>query len=77
MIRWGANLGIGYYDQRLDDFDPERSIIEEVADGRVVKDQVLRDTLATMLFRGDDIYKSMGLLSGGERRGGAGGIAAG
>jgi ATP-binding cassette subfamily F protein 3 len=67
VIRWGANLGIGYYDQRLDDFDPERSIIEEVADGRVVKDQVLRDTLATMLFRGDDIFKPMGLLSGGER----------
>jgi ATP-binding cassette, subfamily F, member 3 len=66
-IRWGANLEIGYYDQRLDDFDPDRSIVEEVSDGRVVKDQVLRDTLATMLFRGDDIYKKMGLLSGGER----------
>jgi ATP-binding cassette, subfamily F, member 3 len=67
VVRWGANLGIGYYDQRLDEFDPERSIIEEVADGRAVKDQVLRDTLATMLFRGDDIFKPMGLLSGGER----------
>jgi ATP-binding cassette, subfamily F, member 3 len=67
VIRWGANLGIGYYDQRLDDFDPDRSILEEVSDGRVVKDQVLRDTLATMLFRGDDVYKPMGLLSGGER----------
>src|SRR5581483_8481102 len=67
VIRWGANLAIGYYDQRLDEFDPERSIIEEVADGRTVKDQVLRDTLATMLFRGDDIFKPMGLLSGGER----------
>jgi ATP-binding cassette subfamily F protein 3 len=66
-IRWGANLGIGYYDQRLDDFDPERSIYDEVSDGRVVKDQVLRDTLATMLFRGDDVLKPMGLLSGGER----------
>ena len=27
VIRWGANLGIGYYDQRLDEFDPDRSII--------------------------------------------------
>jgi ATP-binding cassette subfamily F protein 3 len=67
VIRWGANLGIGYYDQRLDDFDPDRSIMEEVADGRVIKDQLLRDTLATMLFRGDDVHKPMGLLSGGER----------
>ncbi len=67
VIRWGANLGIGYYDQRLDEFDPERSIYEEVSDGRAVKDQELRDTLATMLFRGDDVHKQMGLLSGGER----------
>src|SRR5437667_7019638 len=41
--------------------------MEEVADGRVIKDQLLRDTLATMLFRGDDVHKPMGLLSGGER----------
>ncbi len=66
-IRWGANLGIGYYDQRLDEFDPERSIYDEVADGRSVKDQELRDCLATMLFRGDDVKRPMGLLSGGER----------
>jgi len=66
-IRWGANLNIGYYDQRLDDFDPDRTIFEEVASDRVIKDQAVRDALATMLFRGDDVYKPMGLLSGGER----------
>src|SRR5205814_3225192 len=65
-IRWGANLNIGYYDQRLDEFDPDRSVMEEVADGRVVKDQELRNVLATMLFRGDAVHKQMGLLSGGE-----------
>jgi ATP-binding cassette subfamily F protein 3 len=67
VIRWGANLNIGYYDQRLDDFDPDRSIFEEVAGDRVIKDQEVRNVLATMLFRGDDIHKQMGLLSGGER----------
>jgi ATP-binding cassette subfamily F protein 3 len=66
-IRWGANLNIGYYDQRLDDFDPDRTVFEEVGDGRVIKDQALRDILAMMLFRGDDVHKPMGLLSGGER----------
>jgi len=66
-IKWGANLNIGYYDQRLDEFDPDRSIYEEAADGREVKDQELRNVLAMMLFRGDDIHKPMGLLSGGER----------
>jgi ATP-binding cassette subfamily F protein 3 len=67
-VRWGANLKIGYYDQRLDDFDPEATVIEEVAEGRMgEREQGLRDVLATMLFRGDDVYKPLGLLSGGER----------
>jgi ATP-binding cassette subfamily F protein 3 len=67
-VRWGANLKIGYYDQRLDDFDPDTTVVEEVAEGRMgEREQALRDVLATMLFRGDDIYKPLGLLSGGER----------
>jgi ATP-binding cassette subfamily F protein 3 len=67
-VRWGANLKIGYYDQRLDDFDPDATVIEEVAEGRMgEREQGLRDVLATMLFRGDDVYKPLGLLSGGER----------
>src|SRR4029079_1404728 len=67
-VNWGANLNIGYYDQRLDDFDPELTILEEVGQDRLpLKDKQLRDTLATLLFRGDDIHKPMGTLSGGER----------
>jgi ATP-binding cassette subfamily F protein 3 len=67
-VRWGANLNIGYYDQRLDDFDPDSTVLEEVAEGRMgTREQELRDVLATMLFRGDDIHKPTGLLSGGER----------
>ena len=67
-LRWGANLKIGNYDQRLEDFDPDVTVLEEVAEGRMgEREQALRDVLATMLFRGDDIYKPLGLLSGGER----------
>ena len=67
-VRWGANLNIGYYDQRLDDFDPENTVLDEARGERSdLKDQILRDTLAALLFRGDDVYKPMGLLSGGER----------
>jgi ATP-binding cassette subfamily F protein 3 len=67
-IKWGANLNIGYYDQRLDDFDPELTILEEVGQDRMhYKDSQLRDVLATLLFSGDDVHKPMGLLSGGER----------
>jgi ATP-binding cassette, subfamily F, member 3 len=67
-IRWGANLNIGYYDQRLDDFDPDITILDEVRDGRIeIPWQQIRDTLGLMLFSGDDAEKTLGLLSGGER----------
>jgi ATP-binding cassette subfamily F protein 3 len=67
-VKWGANLKIGYYDQRLDDFDPDRTVMEEAWDGREqYKAQQIRDVLAMLLFRGLDIEKTMELLSGGER----------
>ena len=67
-VRWGANLNIGYYDQRLDEFDADNTVYEEVSQGRQeLGIQAIRDVLATMLFRGDDIEKPIGLLSGGER----------
>jgi len=67
-VCWGANLNIGYYDQRLDDFEPDNTVYDEVSQGRQEKGlQVIRDVLALMLFRGDDIEKPVGLLSGGER----------
>lgn len=66
-VRWGANLNIGYYDQRLDDFDPELTVMQAAWEERDVKEQQVREVLATMLFRGDDIHKPVGLLSGGER----------
>ncbi|HSU65226.1 MAG TPA: ABC-F family ATP-binding cassette domain-containing protein [Tepidisphaeraceae bacterium] len=66
-IRWGANLNIGYYDQRLDDFDPTQTVLEAAWEDRDVKEQQVRDVLATMLFRGEDVNKPVGLLSGGER----------
>jgi len=66
-VRWGANLNIGYYDQRLDDFDADLTVIETAWEQRDVKEQEVRDVLAAMLFRGQDVYKAVDLLSGGER----------
>ncbi|MDP9174547.1 MAG: ATP-binding cassette domain-containing protein [Planctomycetota bacterium] len=66
-IRWGANLNIGYYDQRLGDFNPDNTIADEVRDGRDVSPQDLRAVLALMLFNSTDIEKPIRLLSGGER----------
>jgi ATP-binding cassette subfamily F protein 3 len=66
-VKWGANLNIGYYDQRLDQFDPDSTVLDETWGDRAAKEQEVRDVLATMLFRGEDIHKPVGLLSGGER----------
>ncbi len=70
-IRWGANLHVGYYDQSLDEFDLENTVMEEIRanieGGPPVSDQEVRSTLGMLLFRGDDVHKSMSVLSGGER----------
>jgi ATP-binding cassette subfamily F protein 3 len=66
-IRWGASLNIGYYDQRLGEFNPDHTVAEEVRGTRTVTDADLRAVLALMLFRGDDIDKRIHNLSGGER----------
>ncbi len=66
-VRWGANLNIGYYDQRLGDLDPDSNVFDEVMAERDASEQTVRDVLATLLFRGEDIYKAVHLLSGGER----------
>lgn len=66
-IRWGANLKIGYYDQRLGDFDPENTVAEEVRGDREISPGDLRSVLAMMLFRREEIDKPIKMLSGGER----------
>ncbi len=69
-VRWSPKLTIGYYDQRLDDFDPENSIIDElypVAAAEGVSEAGLRDALGAMRFSGEDAFKPISALSGGER----------
>ncbi len=67
-VRWGSNISIGYYDQKLDDFDPELSVLDEIlSDVEGYNEKQLRDALGSMLFSGDDVEKPMALLSGGEK----------
>ena len=67
-IRWGANLTLGYYDQKLDQFDPDATVYDEVAaDREGVTEKDVRDVLAMMLFKKSDGEKPIKLLSGGER----------
>ncbi len=68
-IRWGTKVQIGYYAQQLDDLDDRNEIIMElrrVAPANVTAGD-LRSFLAKFLFTGDDVYKQVRDLSGGEK----------
>jgi ATP-binding cassette subfamily F protein 3 len=68
-MRWGTKVQIGYYAQQLDDLDDRNEIIMElrrVAAATVTAGE-LRSFLAQFLFVGDDVYKHVGDLSGGEK----------
>jgi ATP-binding cassette subfamily F protein 3 len=68
-IRWGTKVQIGYYAQQLDDLDDRNEIIMELR--RVAPPNAtageLRSFLAKFLFTGDDVYKHVRDLSGGEK----------
>ncbi len=66
-VKWGANITIGYYNQKLDEFNAEATVYDECLGKRTANDKQLRDVLAVMLFRNDDVEKKVGSLSGGER----------
>jgi len=66
-LKWGANITIGYYNQKLDEFNADATVYDECLGKREANDKQLRDVLAVMLFRNDDVEKKVGSLSGGER----------
>lgn len=64
----GAGVQIGYYAQHTRDLDESKTVIEELYDAfPMFLPNDLRGYLGMFLFRGDDIYKRIGTLSGGER----------
>jgi len=68
-IAWAERARPGYYDQHQDEaLDQDRTIIEEVRTVAGSKPDVeLRTVLGQFLFRGDDVFKRIAVLSGGER----------
>ncbi|MDA1257254.1 MAG: ABC-F family ATP-binding cassette domain-containing protein [Chloroflexi bacterium] len=69
QIEWAERARPGYYDQHQDEaLDPERTVLEEVRDGsNGAPDVRLRSVLGQFLFSGDDVFKPVKVLSGGER----------
>ena len=65
----GHNLTVGYFaQQRTEMLDIKRSVLAEAMDGEnSVPEQAVRTILGSFLFRGDDVFKPVGVLSGGEK----------
>lgn len=67
-IEYGYNVKIGYYDQENQELDESNTVIDELWNEYSHLTQTeIRNALALFLFRGDDITKSVSVLSGGER----------
>ena len=58
---------IGYFSQNLDTLDASRSVLDNVLDVSVQSDEMVRLILARLLFKGNDAFKPVGVLSGGEK----------
>lgn len=67
-IKIGSNIHIGYYDQIQANLDPEKDIFTEIHDEYPYMTQTeIRNALAVFLFKGEDVFKVIKTLSGGER----------
>jgi ATP-binding cassette, subfamily F, member 3 len=65
----GYNVELGYFSQhRVEMFDLRRSVLAEASDIRTpVSEQTVRSQLGAFLFSGDDVFKPVSVLSGGEK----------
>lgn len=66
-VSLGASLKIGYFAQAQDELNPENSVLEELLRHRGMPVGEARGYLAQYLFRGEDVFKPISALSGGER----------
>jgi ATP-binding cassette subfamily F protein 3 len=67
-VRLGANVRIGYYDQSLGDLTPTKQVLDEVWDlDHGQTEEEVRNYLARFSFFGDDVFKKVAALSGGEK----------
>lgn len=68
VIELGSNVVIGYYDQEHHVLDPDKTLFQEIQDAYPdLNNTKIRNTLAAFLFTGDDVFKYIRELSGGER----------
>ena len=67
-FKLGTNVEIGYYDQEQQLLHPEKTLFEEISDTYPdMTNTKIRNTLAAFLFTGDEVFKQIKDLSGGEK----------
>lgn len=67
-IRLGHNVFPGYYDQEQKNLHPHKTVIDEIWDDHINLNQTeVRTLLGSFLFKGDDVFKMVDSLSGGEK----------
>ncbi|WP_173278378.1 MULTISPECIES: ABC-F family ATP-binding cassette domain-containing protein [unclassified Streptococcus] len=65
---FGANVEVGYYDQTQSKLTPSNTVLDELwNDFKLTPEVEIRNRLGAFLFSGDDVKKSVGMLSGGEK----------
>ncbi len=68
FVTHGYNVKVGYYDQENQDLHPQNTVIDELWNAYPsMTETAIRSALALFLFKGDDIYKKISVLSGGEK----------
>ncbi|MCI9536950.1 MAG: ABC-F type ribosomal protection protein [Eubacterium sp.] len=68
IAKLGTNVEIGYYDQEHNVLHDDKTIFDEIHDDYPdLNNTRIRNVLAAFLFTGDDVYKKISLLSGGEK----------
>ncbi len=67
-VKLGSNVVIGYYDQEQSDLNLNKTIFDEISDSYPdLTITQIRNVLAAFVFTGDDVFKTIGSLSGGEK----------
>ena len=67
-VRYGSNVDLGYFDQMQNNLNLEKTAIDEIWDTfpNMTQTQV-RSALGSFLFKGDEVFKPLNKMSGGER----------